>query len=637
MKKRNIITLAVALGAGLLSSCSLDVVPDNLPTIDHAFANRAMAERYLSTCYFYLPDNTHTASSVEFLGGDEFWVYPKGTGFIDSRIGGMACWEIGRGEQNSNDPYMNYWDGNMFRAIRDCNIFFENIDTPRDLPSNERDQWVAEVQTLKAYYHFWLLQTYGPIPIIRESLPINASPEEVRVYRDPVDDVVNYIVSLLDTAAKVLPLNVQSETRELGRITRPIALAIKAKTLILAASPLMNGNPDYANVRDSRGVALFPANEDNTKWTRAAQAVKEAIDCAEEAGNELYYFKDNLRAISDTTRKLLDIREAVCEKWNEEIVWGSTYGTAFLQTLSQPKLGTNNNNWNARSILAPTLKVVEQFYSANGVPIEEDLDWDRSGDYTNRYQLREATSEDNPYYIRTGYKTAVLHFNREPRFYADLGFDGGIWYNRDCKTDKGNDVFYLNCMAGKWSGRGGVEDYSITGYFAKKLISYRTSLTKDGFTAYNYAFPIVRLADLYLLYAEALNESKTAPDQEVYEYIDQVRERAGLKGVKESWANHSIYPDKPTTKAGMREIIRRERLNELALEGQRFWDLRRWKWSEKYLSEPVYGWNVKGTTPEEFYEKTNLYSRRFTMKDYLWPLKINTMLINPNLVQNPGW
>ena len=102
-----------------------------------------------------------------------------------------------------------------------------------------------------------------------------------------------------------------------------------------------------------------------------------------------------------------------------------------------------------------------------------------------------------------------------------------------------------------------------------------------------------------------------------------VSERAGLQGVINAWQNYSKYPAKPTTKDGMREIIRRERLNELACEGKRFWDLRRWKIT---LPKEIYG------------RKTVVYERpEYYYRDYLWPLKISTLLQNPNLIQNPGW
>src|SRR3546814_7232143 len=113
--------------------------------------------------------------------------------------------------------------------------------------------------------------------------------------------------------------------------------------------------------------------------------------------------------------------------------------------------------------------------------------------------------------------------------------------------------------------------YSVTGYLCKKMVHYLTSVPDNSakISAYRYAFPIIRLADLYLMYSEASNEWKDAPDAAVYEYINLVRTSSGLKGVVDSWADHSIHPEKPLSSEGMREIIRRERLNELAFEGSR--------------------------------------------------------------------
>ncbi|HBK32242.1 MAG TPA: RagB/SusD family nutrient uptake outer membrane protein, partial [Porphyromonadaceae bacterium] len=141
------------------------------------------------------------------------------------------------------------------------------------------------------------------------------------------------------------------------------------------------------------------------------------------------------------------------------------------------------------------------------------------------------------------------------------------------------------------------------------------------------------LSDLYLLYSEALNEVKGAPDDEVYYWIDQVRKEAGLKGVVESWRNASTNSDKPATKNGMREIIQKERLIELAFEGQRFWDVRRWKIADKYWSLPPMRW-ADARTVEEYYVPTKYgQSRQVTFKDYLYPLKDYDIRVNSNLVQ----
>lgn len=170
------------------TSCGdyLNIVPEGTPSLDNAFSNRINSFKFLYTCYSYLP-SWDQGGSIGFLAGDEHWLIPKGTGFIEQRIS-LNAWEIGRGEQNSNDPWQNYWDGgnggtNLWVAIRDCNTFLENIHKPEDIEEYERVRWIAEVKFLKAYYHYYLFSLYGPIPIMDENISIDSSQEEVRRYR----------------------------------------------------------------------------------------------------------------------------------------------------------------------------------------------------------------------------------------------------------------------------------------------------------------------------------------------------------------------------------------------------------------------------------------------------------------------
>jgi SusD family. len=629
--------LVVLVFSGTSCKDYLNIVPEGTPGIDNAFSNRINSFKYLHTCYSYLPifDN---GSAIGFLAGDEHWLMPKGTGFIEQRVG-INAWEIGRGSQNSNDPYMNYWDGrnggnNLWNAIRDCNIFLENINTPRDLEEYEKNRWISEVKFLKAYYHFFLFQLYGPIPIMDKNVPVDADISEVRLYREPVDAVVNYISNLLDESLEFLPLTIENEGEEMGRITQPIAKAVKAQLLLLAASPLFNGNTDYSGIKDNKGTELFATVEDPEKWKMAADATLDAIKCAEEADHAIYYFKEPV-TISPATRKLLDIGEAVTERWNEEIIWGSTRDVNGLQTQSMGKL-TTGNNWQARSVLGPTLATVETFYSSNGVPISEDNGEFWAENYPNRYQYSTIEDEgNNKYYFEIGGQTAVLHFNREPRFYASVAFDRGTWYGAGSRDDSQANLSKYRFRRREVSGVISSEDYSYTGYLNKKVCSYRSNITRTSWTPYRYAFPIIRLSDLYLMYAEALNETLSAPTDEVFKYIDTIRVRAGIEPVRDAWSKYSKYPNKPTTKEGMREIIHTERLNELAGEGKRFWDLRRWK---EELPMEVMGWNVKGETAETFYRVSVLFERtKFSYRDFLWPIKIEAIQKNPNLVQNPGW
>ncbi|MDR3245331.1 MAG: RagB/SusD family nutrient uptake outer membrane protein, partial [Prevotellaceae bacterium] len=572
---------------------------------------------------------------------------------------------LARGVQNINDPYLNFWDGrasgkNLFVAIRDCNIFLENIHTPTDIEEIERAQWIAEVKFLKAYYHFYLLQLYGPIPIIRENLPVNATSEEVRIYREPVDEVVDYIVELLDEAIPDLLLNtVDSKANDAGRIAQPTAAAIKAKALVLAASPLFNGtesSPPQFSLVDKRGVELFPRTYSAAKWTRAAEAVREAIEISHEAGHSFnkYVVRGANIVMSPETELKCALRAAITEKFNTEIIWPSVASTSSLQNGAVlPWRGYHSSITPAE--FAVTLKVAEQFYTKNGLPIEEDSEWIEwvGENLIQRYapiQVSNAAgsgidgisslSDDHKYYITSNEITAKLHCYREPRFYAWIGFDRCLWEMNGETND--TKSWAVKMRAGDQQGSNATYRYSITGYIPKKLVQMDTDQNADkaGFQYIPYTYPIIRLSDLYLLYAETLNESKQTPDAEVYRWIDSVRLRAGLQGVVDTWNTHAVSGQKakPTRKDGMRDIIKRERLIELSFESQRFFDLLRWKDALQYLNEPVRGWNTLATQPDLFYTVTTYWDRRvFNTKDYFWPLRLETLQINSNLKQNPGW
>jgi len=266
------------------------------------------------------------------------------------------------------------------------------------------------------------------------------------------------------------------------------------------------------------------------------------------------------------------------------------------------------------------------------VPISEDKTWN----YSTRYALRKAT-DDYKIYIRNGATTAGLNFDREPRFYADMGFDAGIWYGQGNYDDsKDQSLFALAAKFKEPQGVGKPGYASVTGYYIKKLVHYQNVIVQTGYSVSAYPWPTLRLADLYLLYAEALNES-AGPTDEVHTYLDLIRKRAGLQSVKDSWTQFSSNPGKFATQNGMREIIHQERLIEMAFEAQRFWDLRRWKEAAKELNATVMGWDVNQTSAAAYYVPKKIFNQSFGVKDYFWPIKDYNITVNSNLVQNIGW
>ena len=620
----------------LLCSCKkyLDVVPDNVATIENAFAMRSEAEKYLYTCYSYMPKDGDLGSDPSLVPGDEMWIYENPT-FPEFN---HRMFNISRGLQGTVNPTGDFhWD-NLYRGLRDCNIFLENVGNVPDLVEQEKQEWIAEAKFLKAYYHFYLLRMYGPIPLVKENLPIDADANTVRVARNSADECFQYINELLNESKDDLPLSIGNPARMLGRITKPIAYALKAKVQVTAASPLFNGNSEQAALKNRDGKQLFNQTISTVKWDSAVVACKKALEICTEAGHELYEFNPavTLFPLKPFTKTQMNIRGAFTERWNPEIIWANTQSlTNNIQRVAAAKVDHRYLD-NPRVIgeLSPSLKITEVFYTKNGVPLTEDKTRVNTGS-----AIRTSTAADE-LQIRKDYVTAAVNFDREPRFYANLGFDGGIWYGQGFYDDsKPMQLYYVAGRKGQPNARNNADQNSVTGYYIKKYVHFQNvqGSSVNDYVVNDYPWPIIRLAQLHLLYAEALNE-QSGPTEEIHEHIDVVRNRAGLQGVKTSWENFSNIPSKYSTKEGMRNIIHQEQLIELAFEGQRYWDLRRWKTAiTEYNRKPIQGWDQTQSDPNFYYRTKVIFEQKFGLKDYFYPIKDNNLLVNENLVQNLGW
>lgn len=620
-------------------SCSdyLDIVPESTQQIENLFDRKEKAYISLATCYHYIPKFDAVFSSYVFAS-DEL-IEP-----IEHNVEGL---NMMRGKQNKENPLMSFWSGyssnenaqeSLYKGIRDCNTLIENIDKVVDMTDDEKAQWSAEAQVLKAYFHFLLVSNYGPIPIIDKNLPISADVEEVRVSRNTVDECFDYIENTINTAIPNLPERITA-ANPLGRIDQVIASALKSRVLLFAASPLFNGNSEfYETFIDKEGNKLFNTVYDAEKWKKAADAAKEAINLAKAYGVSLYTYNsqpqsyDTLNYNQDEVKALYNYRYMFTEKWNAEVIWGNSnpvrngnwWGIQSPTLMKDPDESNTEGAW---QWAAPTLRMVELFYTKNGLPINEDLTWD----YSLRYRLRPVPTEDR-FHAQEGESTIRLHLQREPRFYACIGFDRG--YNRTW-----GKIFSLKMRKGEDHGKKSESyDNLITGYALKKL--NHPSSRGDGYDGHvTYEWPLIRMGELYLNYAEAYNEYY-GPGVEAFDALNTIRERSGVPKVEDVWSNASIAktPNKHQNKEGLREIIRQERLIEMSFEGHRYFDLRRWKEAHKYFATPIVGMNNNETDPNLYYTVKELTQRSFiTPRDYLQPIKSSEIIVNSNLVQNPGW
>lgn len=624
-------TLIVLVVSGLFSCKKfMDIVPDDVATIENAFTLRTTAKKFLYGCYSYIAFPGNETTSPSFMRGDMWplgWYDDVATQFV-------------KDGQNVIDPLMNFWEGrnggkNLFQAIRDCNTFLDNIEKVPDIETMEKKQWIAEVKVLKAMYHFQLMQLYGPIPFIETNLPNDASTDEVRLRRLPIDEVVDNIVRLYDEAIPDLPaddINIANR-QEYGRITAVVAKALKAKTLVTAASPLYNGNTDWPDYIDDENGPLFNTTYSAEKWERAMVAAKDAIDAAEAVGNKLYVFQPGTSdsILSDVTLTKLSLRNSFSTRdFNYEAVWVYTNGYARQSALSPRSWDPNLQTPSTSASQGPSIDVMERFYTENGLPPEEDKDWN----YNGRYNLR-VGDEAHKLQVHEGYTTISAHFDREPRFYSTLGFDGGVWFGQG-NTDEDNS-FWISARPGGHTYIYTSDAYVPTGIFTKKNINYQNNIDGSGIYHVNgYLFPLIRLADLYLLYSEAVNEFN-GPVPEAFTYLNKVRERAGIPSVEDAWSQHARHPGYYTTKEGLREIICRERKIELTFESQNFWDMLRWKTAEVDLNRAVEGWNLQQEDPAAFYQPTFLFQRRFRKRDYFVPIREIEYQKNRKIMQSPGW
>ena len=651
--KKYILGLLASASIFSFSGCNgwLDIVPDDgVATLEMAFYLRSSAIKYLATCYSYMTNDGAPGSDPAMLGGDEMWdlvgrAVTNTSGRVPNYMFGIA-----RGQMSSTNVIGADW-ATMYRGIRCCDILVENVDDVPDMTNAEKMQWKAEAKFLKAYYHFNLIRKYGPVPIVRQSLDMDSSIEEVRVYRDPIDSCFAYIFELLDEAQPYLPLIPLSD-EEYGRATQCICAAFKAKVAVYAASPLFNGNQDFYSLVDNRGEHLFPTKTDEEKlkaWKYAMDACESAYQLCTSAGYSLFD-KEAFRAahpaysLDPAMARDLILRCSFYDNWNQEIIWANTqvntsYNRMFQQ-LCHPNFSTYSHSLACYQFIGVPLKIAEQFYTRNGLPIGNDLEWAGA----NPYELKTADANQS-LYLEPNYTTVRLNFYREPRYYSSLGFDGGTWISMMSDAQyidpKPEDLHVLKCRIGQVNAKSGRETGPVTGLFPKKILPHYCNMTAaNSFTSYRYAYPMIRLTDLYLLYAEAINETE-GPEGEhselMFALVDSIRTRAGIPDVKTSWDEYSNSPRFYNSKVGMRDIIHAERLNELAFESQRFWDIRRWKEAPEHYQKNIYGFTVSGSTPEDYYVKTLLQEQNFGLKDYFWPIAKGDIEVNPNLVQNIGW
>lgn len=628
MKKQNsIYTLLIALLC-FVSSCDYlgvsDQLAGGLQNTEQVFDNVSYTKRWYANVFAGIPDYSGI-NSVNVGAFKNPW-----TGMCDELVVGYGnSSKYNNSDRNAaNMGFHRYSD--CYKYIRQANIFLQKAHpimttgTQGDqLLEDELTQMKANVRFMRAFYHYLLFEQYGPIILVKDKI-YNAT-EDQDVPRNTVDEVIEYIDSELTAVASELTQEPIFEDKDYRAWpTKGVALAVRAKLWLYAASPLLNGGYREAlSVTNPDGTRLFP-DYDAGKWEKALAACKDFIDYAEAGRYELYKeYKDDNGAVIDPDKSVYNL----FQKYTHEIIWatanndwGGMNGDAFDRRIA-PRCEKNG-----LGSTGVTQELVDAFYMKDGFPVSATAYLPQSTLYQEEGYGTYKDQNDNFSKKYTNVTVSNRYLNREPRFYNTVFFNGRQW-PVSC-----NQVLFYN------GGNSGVQEgqATLTGYMLFKRFNRSVSLTNPGVASQFRPSIIFRLADFYLMYAEAANEVNPN-DARVLKYLNLVRERAGLPDIE------TLNPAIRGNQELQRAAIQRERQIELATEGQRYFDVRRWMIADKNgegrQNGYVHGMNVRGESndKEDFNRIVEASQIVFNRKMYLYPMPDSEMRKTKNLVQNPGW
>ena len=648
--------VAIATASMMMGSCEnyLDIekyVYDQT-TLDSIFLSRERTEQYINGAASLLPDESSQTGSE--------WGYvpqlPSGLGSDEAIIpfvqpGNAILYD----EVTESDVKFNPWS-NCYKGIRKANIVLQNIDGNEELTEMEMRDFKGRAYFLRAYFYFYLMRLYGPVVIVPDT-PIDTDAEgnDVSFPRSTYDECVAKVCSDLDMAIDYLS---ESRIESMQYIpTRGAAMALKARVQLYAASPLFNGNTYYSDWVTENDEHFISQEVDNSRWGKAAASFKRVIglnkyelnivdkivntlgtgtlelpstvpsaNYPDGAGNIDPY--KSYKTLFDGTYQPYQIKEYILYYPN------TMAGNGDYRLVMPAKLGGN-------ATLSVTLDMIDEYRMADGHPFSEATDDEKSGNpigqgltFSSDYQVSE--------------QCAKRDWNREPRFYATIGFNACVWpttSHRDAASGTRNYVcdYYSGGSASDLNNK---DYHNRTGYTCRKYVHQDDCIFWNG-SMKAKTFPVIRYAEVLLGYVEALNEMEnpytdeatgitvSRNEEEMVKYFNMIRYRAGQPGITTADASD---------RDNMRNLIKHERLIEFAFEGHRYWDLRRWKDAYDAYNKPVRGLDVSATSAQrtQFYtervwstEKT--MNRVFNNKMYLWPLERNVLQRNGKLVQNPGW
>ncbi len=574
MKSKIIITLIFAT---LFAGCEfLDYSEKSFyDDPEEIFANFSRTSSFLADIYNRLPaDYNSIDGAMRSAASDEAEYVKQNSNIQDFTNGQWSAF---------NAPDDNW--SNMYSGIRSANLFLDEIEGRTyeeyqyiDLYEDEMkrfEKFQYEARFLRAFFYFELAKRYGDIPM--PNGVIDDVAEINSIEKTSFDDVVKFIVDECDAIHDSLHVNwADTIYQETGRVTRGAIQALKVKTLLYAASPLHNTTNDVS------------------KWEAAAEAANAFLINPDFS----YTFDGAYYNSNDMTQGVFNNRESL------ELIFERRQGTANSFEKSNFPIGIEGANGNAT---CPSQNLVDAYQTTDGydVTIDDNGVWSAVGS--------------------TVFDPANPYDNRDPRLLQSVIVNGKSW--------KGSPV---ETFIGGANGEP-IADATPTGYYLQKYVRQDIEIAGSNAAPKEHMWVIFRLADIYLSYAEAVNEAygaTTVPPGFIMDAttaLNVVRTRAavGLPAV-------SGLSDEE-----LRTAVIRERQVELAFEDHRFWDVRRWKLYDdanpNKVSEDVYGIEIENDNGTLSYAKKLLDDRVWEDKMYLYPIPYNETNINTNLTQNTGW
>ncbi|WP_207423466.1 RagB/SusD family nutrient uptake outer membrane protein [Desertivirga brevis] len=624
-----IISCLIVWTCMVFSSCEkyLDKDPETNISEKEAFKNFTNFQGFTEELYNCIVNFSNNYWTNSFNWGEDEITSTAGNFHFIHKIddGNFWGWQSefdgwGSGWMNQSDFTTSTSQDNRFNkdlwnaawyGIRKANIGLANMDKMTDATPEERNLVKGQLLFFRAWFHHRLMEYFGGLPYIDYVLP---SAGAVRLPRLKYSECADKAAADFRAAADLLPVNWDNTApgrRTLGknalRINKIMALAYLGKNYLWAGSPLMN--------YESTGSRTYNAEY----CKKAAAAFAELLNLTE--GGTTQY---SLVAFANYYKNFYTTGEGWALPGSSEAIFRGPYYSA------------NNSNWGTSKQYTPV------------VISEGDLKFTPTANYVDNYGMKnglpipDITKAD----AESGYDPQFPWKNRDPRFYNDIVFDGVKFVQGAIPNVNEQGNRYANLYTG-----GSYRDVgtgSRTGYVLRKFIPITANKYDNGYDwGYNLHIyvPYMRLADVYLMYAEAALMGYNSPtgkdpafSKNAVEAINVIRARAGVDAVNPKFLN--------STEAFLQEV-RRERAVELAFEGHRFNDLRRWLLliQQPYTLKKSVEFDRTGTfnTADPTQNKVanlrevTLLERNFSEKHYWLPLKNNDVNMYAEFKQNPGW